>query len=124
MMPGMSGPNPMAGLPGIPPAQMQYLQRQFQGMAGQGLGGMPPMSGGMAPPSPAAGYPNFSGGQPGDLLHAVRAGTLIKTWSHHVWVTDAAKGDPDSRCLPGIGTCNDISCLMHQRPLSCLVRPF
>ncbi len=71
MMPGMGGPmsHPMAGMPGIPPAQMQYLQRQFHHMAGQGLGGMPSMSGGMAPPPPAAGYPNFSGGQPGDLLH-------------------------------------------------------
>ena len=64
----MGAPNPMAGLPGIPPAQMQYLQRQFHQMAGQGMGGMPSMSGGIMPPSPAAGYPNFSGGQPGDLL--------------------------------------------------------
>ena len=65
----MGVPNPMAGLPGIPPAQMQYLQRQFQQMAGQGLGGTPSLSGGMPPPSPATGYPSFSGGQPGDLLH-------------------------------------------------------
>ena len=59
-MPGMVVPgmfNPMAGLPGLPPQQMLYMQQMMQSMAMQNPAGMQglyvPMHPGGQPPMPA-----------------------------------------------------------------------